>query len=64
MTHVAQVTSKLPHEMHLAGVSLVAVVSVARDSGIFPNDFIPRDDTATKCRECFWATMRERSASA
>lgn len=45
-------------EMHLAGVSLEILVEVARESGVFPDDFLPSEETVRKCVTAFWDSLR------
>ena len=46
------------HDMHEAGVSLQEVVDLAQETGIFPEDFLPPQETVDKCVDGFWAMHR------
>lgn len=47
-----------PEEMHKAGPSLMKVVDVARATRIFPEDFLPSEETVEKCAARFWESHR------
>lgn len=60
-SYMMDVRSTESSEMHGAGVSLRALVELARSTDIFPSDFLPAQETVAKCIHGFWAGHRQSS---
>jgi hypothetical protein len=44
--------------MYEAGVSLEMLVDVARETGMFPEDMLPSQETVDRCLDLFWDSYR------